>query len=82
MQVVQCSRLVWFFGVFFCLSALQHTAMELEYKVVHAYPYAIYIYLCRKASARDEWRDLLAGCPPWLGLGQTHDLALTCKVLG
>lgn len=35
-----------------------------------------------RLSATDEQRDLLAGCHRWLGLRQTHDLALPCKVLG
>ena len=35
-----------------------------------------------RLGATDEQRDLLAGCHCWLGLRQTHDLALPCKVLG
>ena len=36
----------------------------------------------QRLGATDEQRDLLAGCHRWLGLRQTHDLALPCKVLG
>lgn len=63
---------------YFLVSALQPTAMELEFNVVRACPYTSYSYLC----ARDEWSDLLARCPPWGGVGQTRDLALPSKVLG